>query len=851
MNSNKLYSNASCLTKASIIAFIISISAISSLAQSGVGSPDSVANSQSVVLPTFEVSSTQDNGYRASNSVSATRINTAIKDLPFSITAFTQQFIHDTGAQDLMSIATYSAGVTSGSREFNAGSQVFSIRGFLQAPEHDGFYESQYGNIYIDPVTIERVEVVKGPSSLLYGSTQPGGTVNYITKRAQQKSISDFIVEGGSAQYGRLQFDINRAIIDDKLLFRLNAAETYEAQFANPSKSQTTVVSPTVTWNVGSRVSVVLTAQYLIRSESPPALYYPNVEIATPTSIVSSFNTAAGSPSPSAALTNKIGIDALAGYQDAADPGYLPYYRKLPTSFNYSADSDHRESKNVSYNVEVDTKVTDHWVDRTNFDYNTNFSSQLMTGINAIYLAPPGSLQYNGTAWSVAPSWTALTTAQQLAAYQTFANQILSDNANAFQTQNGTPAPAVLPRRVRLQNLSGHTINAQSNLAGLYKLNGATLKPLFGVTYEKVYNNSTTQQTSGNATIPYYKAWDVNPQSPTYYINHESYTQTAITSAIAPSTYNQSFISDAGVFGMVNASFFNDRLLALFGERYARFETQTTTVSPTTGISTVGRGLRASAATPQVGLGYKVLPDLMVYSSFSEGFSIPTQAFTQGIQNINGVYSSVIGNQSSAVTSKQYEIGAKTDFLNGRISSTLAVYQIDQNNNITQLNQVINGVTYVQIIQGTNVRAKGAEFEVNWSPTDNLQVFASVSEEDIRNVAEPVGYLYYLGAHPQNSAKTLANLWARYNFTNLGMKNLWVGAGFNYKSPSLGDNKNPALYLDGYCLYNSAFGYSWTAGTTRMSTTLNWQNMTNIVYQPANQVRGLPGRAVLSLEAKF
>ena len=850
MKSNKNNPVSRLFIKVSVYILAVSAFINASLAQSA-ASIDSAASEQSVVLPSFQVSSTKDNGYRASNSVSATRIDTAIKDLPFSITAFTQQFIQDTGAQDLMSIATFSAGVASGSREFNAGSQVFDIRGFLQAPEHDGFYESQYGNIYIDPITIERVEVVKGPSSLLYGSTQPGGTVNYITKRAQQKPITNITVEGGTGLYSRSQIDLNRAIIDNKLMFRLNAAETFEGQFANPSKAQTTVISPTLTLNLGSRVSVILTAQYLIRAETPPALYYPNVEVATPTSIVSSFNTAVGSPSPSAALTNKVGVDALAGYQDAADPGYLPYYRKLPTTFNYSATSDHRETKNVSYTTEVDFKVSDHWISKTNFDYNSNFSSQLMTGVNAIYLAPPGSLQYSGTAWSVSPSWTAMSTAQQLASYVAFASQILSDNANAFQTQNGTAAPAVLPRRVRLQNNWGHTINIQSNLAGLYKLRGATFKPLFGVTYEKVYDDSTTQQNSGTAASPYYQTWDVDPQSPTYFINHESNTQYAIPSTLAPSTYNQSFISDAGVFGMLNASFFNDRLLLLFGERYARFGTQTTTVSPTTGVSTIGRGLLASATTPQFGMGYKLLPDLMVYASLSEGFSIPTQAYTQSIQNVNGVYSSVIGGQSSAVTSKQYEIGAKSDFLNGRISSTVSVYQIEQDNNITQLNQVINGTTFVQIIQGTNVRAKGAEFEINYSPIDDLQVFASVSEEDIRNVVEPLGYAYYLGSHPQNSAKTMANLWTRYDFAYLGMKNFWVGFGLNYKSPSMGDNKNPSLLLDSYCLFNSALGYNWNAGSTHMSATVNWQNMSNIVYQPANQVRGLPGRAVLTLEAKF
>ncbi|WP_334319700.1 TonB-dependent receptor plug domain-containing protein [Termitidicoccus mucosus] len=53
------------------------------------------------------------------------------------------------------------------------------MRGFDQSPQHDGFE----GEAYIDTVTVQRVEVVKGPASMLYGQVALGSIVNYITQR--------------------------------------------------------------------------------------------------------------------------------------------------------------------------------------------------------------------------------------------------------------------------------------------------------------------------------------------------------------------------------------------------------------------------------------------------------------------------------------------------------------------------------------------------------------------------------------------------------------------------------------------------------------------------------------------
>src|ERR1043165_1033520 len=69
------------------------------------------ASEEVVKLSEFQVSTTADKGYRAGNSVSATRIDTPIKDLPFAVSAFTQQFITDIGARDLFDVVQYAPSV--------------------------------------------------------------------------------------------------------------------------------------------------------------------------------------------------------------------------------------------------------------------------------------------------------------------------------------------------------------------------------------------------------------------------------------------------------------------------------------------------------------------------------------------------------------------------------------------------------------------------------------------------------------------------------------------------------------------------------------------------------------------
>jgi iron complex outermembrane receptor protein len=186
------------------------------------------------------------------------------------------------------------------------------------------------------------------------------------------------------------------------------------------------------------------------------------------------------------------------------------------------------------------------------------------------------------------------------------------------------------------------------------------------------------------------------------------------------------------------------------------------------------------------------------------------------------------------------------------VSSTIAVYQIDQQDRILGFNTFnAAGATVTNSLQGTLDRSNGVEAEVTWSPADNWQVYVSGALNDIRTKKVPAGEEVFIGSHPEATVKALANLWTRYTFKDGATKGLWVGAGFNYTGKKAQRSNNPALFLPGEILWNSALGYDWKWDNRPITATINWQNMANIEYFPANQQRGFPSRAVLSLTTKF
>ena len=753
-----------------------------------------------VKLSEFQVSTSADKGYRAANSVSATRIDTPIKDLPFAISAYTQQFITDIGARDLFDVVQYAPSVTSAGKEFNAGNSVYTIRGFDQAPQHNGFV----GEGYVDTVSVDRVEVVKGPSSVLYGQVAPGGTVNYITKRPGTKAATTVGAQIGTQDFWRTTLDLNQPLLGKSLLFRLNGAWENGFEYTNPGKQRTTVMAPVVTWRISDRVSLTVDYNWFSRREAPPsAQLKPNIEIvALP---------GANGLLPTAAVLVK---------PDNSDAGFLSYY-PLPREFSYLSNNDNRASDFESVNADLNVKVNDAWTTRVNFNWNKRAVKQKLTGFGNVFVTVP-------TSYYPAGATLPISSANYLIAAQAYANDMLNNPGLAAQAPQ-----AQLPRRKRLQEQYDRQKTSQVDLVGNLKFGDVKLKPLFGAYYSESAGLGRQRQ-SGAAAFPHFPVWDIkNPSTWDYTTDFEP-------ASLPFSSNNQSFRRNSAAYAVMNGSFLGDRLSAVAGLRYNKASGSTDNYfNPAASLSKVSN----NKTTPQVGLGWKATNDVMLYASYSQSFVLNASPLT---------LASVPVGPASPTTSVGYEAGIKTDLLNGRVSSTIAVYQIDQKDRVLGFNSFdAAGRTVTNALQGTLDRSNGIEAEVTWSPADNWQVYVSGAIDDIRTIKVPRGAEFLLGAHPEASVKALANLWTRYTFKDGPIKGVWVGAGLNRTGKKAQRMQNPKLFLPAETLWNSAVGYDWKWENHPVSATINWMNMGDIEYFPANQQRGMPGRAVFSLTMKY
>ena len=136
--------------------------------------------------------------FTGSHSLSALKIDAPVKDIPLSVQSYTASFMKAIESSNVADLYSYTTGVT---RSGNTGVD-FIIRGVRASNTGNIQYNGLPGLAarFGSPSTenVERIEVLKGPSSVLYGQAQPGGIINIITKKPQAQRASVIDLRGGS-----------------------------------------------------------------------------------------------------------------------------------------------------------------------------------------------------------------------------------------------------------------------------------------------------------------------------------------------------------------------------------------------------------------------------------------------------------------------------------------------------------------------------------------------------------------------------------------------------------------------------------------------------------------------------
>jgi len=220
------------------------------------------------------------NGLVAKRASIGTKTDTAIIDVPQSISVVGRQQMEEQKAQTIQDALGYSAGLMTG---ISAKSPLFddtlSIRGFEANPQLGSYYRDGMRymvNLYNGKQEIyglERIEVLKGPSSILYGAAAPGGIINTVTKRPPTTPLHEINLEYGSNNRKQISGDFGGPLDEDGVWsYRLTALKRESGTSMNYGRDDRTYIAPAITWRPSAMTSLTVLASYQqSHSMYPPA----------------------------------------------------------------------------------------------------------------------------------------------------------------------------------------------------------------------------------------------------------------------------------------------------------------------------------------------------------------------------------------------------------------------------------------------------------------------------------------------------------------------------------------------------------------------------------------------------
>ncbi len=202
-----------------------------------------------IVLSPFEVTSSKDNGYQATETLAGTRIRTDLKDVASAIQVVTKEFMQDVGATNTGSLLQYTTNAeVAGTRGTYAGlgnatavdetgnlrnpSGAQRVRGLASADNTRDFFVT---DIPWDSFNVDRIDIQRGPNAILFGLGSPAGIINAATHDAEFRNFGSVNATTGSYGTFRSSLDLNQDLIENTLAIRLDGMwdnHKYEQQQA-------------------------------------------------------------------------------------------------------------------------------------------------------------------------------------------------------------------------------------------------------------------------------------------------------------------------------------------------------------------------------------------------------------------------------------------------------------------------------------------------------------------------------------------------------------------------------------------------------------------------------------------
>lgn len=283
----RLFLNATALIGRSLIApSLMATSALTAPFALGVAQAQTQTEEagQPVVLPTVNVEGVAEtawgpvDGYVATRSAAGTKTDTPLIETPRSISVVTRQEMDDRAVQNVVDAVSYTAGVVTGAYGYDPRFDDIYIRGFSVTSRGDflnGLSQGSGNFAYWRTETygLERIDVIKGPASVLYGQTVPGGLINRISKMPVDTPFAEVEGQIGAPGWYQAGFDVGGKVTQDgNVLYRLTGVARAADGPIDYTTNNELFLAPAITFKDDNTRLTVLANILDIRL--PSSIYY-------------------------------------------------------------------------------------------------------------------------------------------------------------------------------------------------------------------------------------------------------------------------------------------------------------------------------------------------------------------------------------------------------------------------------------------------------------------------------------------------------------------------------------------------------------------------------------------------
>ncbi|WP_278248838.1 TonB-dependent siderophore receptor [Phytopseudomonas daroniae] len=239
----------------------------------GTYSVQPVADNAALALPETNISASSNaegawgptTGYLATRTAAGSKTDTSILEAPRSISVATREQMQDRKVQNLDDAVRYMPGVIASSYGSDSRADWMKIRGFEPIQMLDGLPlpKGSYTMAKLETWNLERVAILRGPASSVYGQTPPGGLVDAVSLRPQAESSHQVQVQVGNYNHKQISFDSTGKIDDEgRFLYRFSGVGRDSGTAVEHIDDQRFNLAPSLTWNIADETKLTLLGQF-------------------------------------------------------------------------------------------------------------------------------------------------------------------------------------------------------------------------------------------------------------------------------------------------------------------------------------------------------------------------------------------------------------------------------------------------------------------------------------------------------------------------------------------------------------------------------------------------------------